>query len=431
MAEQLNTGMQADVLVVGGGPAGVGAAIAAARAGADTLLLERYGFFGGVAAYGCGMPINQMRPAGVPRGAIHEAIIARLLDYGDDAVRVSDHALVCNVEYLKVAVMDALHEAGCRFRLHSRVVGAHVADGRITSVALATKTGTVEIEAGAVVDATGDADVAAYAGAATLKGRETDGFLSPMTLNMIITNVDVPAARGFQQAGGLRRLLEEARDRYPLLPESMGLERPPFPIDNALVINHSGTKLHGVLDGTLIADLTTAEAYSRRQALQIVAALREYGGPAFARVQLAATGPQVGVRETRRVKGLTILTEDDAMAGRRCDDAIAWRSGMLDIGFTRYEPMQVHDVPYRALVPETLDGLLAAGRCISATHVAASAGKSMGNCVATGHAAGWAAAMSVARGCRPRELDVAALQAALRADGVDLAWTPPDSYKAI
>ncbi len=431
MKERLNSGTRVDVVVIGGGPAGVGAAIAAARAGADALLLERYGFFGGVAAYGCGMPINQMRPAGVPRGAVHEAIIARLLGYGDDAVRISDHALVCNVEYLKVAVMDALHEARCRYWLHSRVVDARTDDGRITAVVLATKTGMVEIKAGAVVDATGDADVAAYAGAATLKGRDPDGFLSPMTLNMIITNVDVPAARAFQQEGGLRRLVEEARDRYPLLPESMGLERPPFPIDNALVINHSGTKLHGVLDGTLIADLTTGEAYSRRQALQIVGALREYGGPAFARVQLAATGPQVGVRETRRVKGLYILTEEDAMAGRRFDDAIAWRSGMLDIGFTRYEPMQVHDVPYRALVPDTLDGLVTAGRCISASHVAASAGKSMGNCVATGHAAGLAAAMSVARGCRLRELDVAVLQAALRDDGVDLAWTPPDGYRAI
>ena len=128
----------------------------------------------------------------------------------------------------------------------------------------------------------------------------------------------------------------------------------------------------------------------------------------------------MGVRETRRLKGLYVLTEDDALAGRGFDDGIAWRSGFLDIGFTRYERMRIHDVPYRCLVPERVDGLLVAGRCISATHVAASAGKSMGNCVATGHAAGLAAAMCVKDACEPRDVDVGRLRDALAGDGVDL-----------
>lgn len=414
-----------DVVVVGGGPAGIGAALGAARRGAHTLLLERYGFFGGVASFGMGMPINQMRPEGQPRGAVHELLIDKLCAYGEDAVRISGHALVCNVEYLKVAAMDALDAVDCRYLLHSRVVDAVTEGNRVTGVVLATKEGPVQIRAGAVVDASGDADVAYYADAATLKGREGDGFLSPMTLCFTITNVDVPGARAANAADdGFRHLIARARGKYPLLPERMHFELAPFPIDNALVINHSGTKLRGVLDGTKPEDMTEAERYSRRQALQIVAALREFGGPAFARVQLGATGPQVGVRETRRLKGVYVLTEADALGGSRFDDAIAWRSGMLDIGFVRYEAMQVHDVPYRALLPEAVDGLLAAGRCISASHVAASAGKSMGNCLATGHAAGAAAALAVARGITPRELPVAAVQAALRADGVDLERHP-------
>ncbi len=409
-----------DVLVAGGGPAGIGAAIGAARAGAKVLLVERHAFCGGVGAWGLGMPINQMRPEGRPRGAVHELIIDRLQAYGTNAANIVGHALVCNVEYLKVAILDVLDAVGCQYILHSRIVQSIVERGRVVGAVVATKEGLEEIRAKAVVDATGDADVAFLAGAPTLKGREDDGFLSPMTLLLLITNVDVTGARAFERNGGLGRLIKEARPKYPLLPESMIFELAPHPLSNCLVINHAGTKLRGVLDATQLGDITEAERYSRRQAIQVVNALREYGGPAFTRVQLAATGPQVGVRETRRVKGVYVLTEEDAKTGRRFDDVVAWRSGFLDIGFVRYEEMLIHDVPYRALLPETLDGLLVAGRCISASHVAASAGKSMGNCVATGHAAGLAAAMCAARNLGPRELSVKELQRSLAKDGVDL-----------
>jgi len=129
------------------------------------------------------------------------------------------------------------------------------------------------------------------------------------------------------------------------------------------------------------------------------------------------------VRETRRVKGAYLVTEEDAMAGRRFDDAIAWRAGFLDTGGQRggaYTRMKVHDVPYRSILPIGMDGLLVAGRCISATHMGAAAGKSMGNCMATGHAAGIAAAISARTGRAPRELKAGEIQKALRTDGVDL-----------
>jgi succinate dehydrogenase/fumarate reductase flavoprotein subunit len=185
-------------------------------------------------------------------------------------------------------------------------------------------------------------------------------------------------------------------------------------------VNHSGTRDIDQFDTSDPWQRSRAECQSRRQAVQMVQAMREFGGDELKDIELVGVGPQMGVRETRRVKGSYVLTEEDALQGQKFDDVIAWRSGHLDIGFVRLTRMKIHDVPYRAIVPEKLDGLLMAGRCISATHVGASAGKSMGNCVATGHAAGIAAAMSAGTNRRPRELSVGKIQNALRADKVDL-----------
>ncbi len=406
---------EVDVLVAGGGPAGIGAAIAAARTGAKTLAIENHPFFGGIASFCLGMPINQMRPTRRPRSAVHELLIEKLLAYGDLAVTIGEHQLRCNVEYLKVAVFDALDEVGCEYLLHTRAVDTVTKDNRVTGVVVATKQGLAVIDAKVVIDCTGDADVAYFAGAETMKADEE---LSPMTLCLNVTNVDPEKARQFARQRKMRAVAEQAQEKYPLVPKAWGLGR--FPSSNCLYINHAGTKRHGIFDGTDPVQLTRAETISRRQAVQMVAAMREFGGETLADIELIATGPQIGVRETRRVRGPYVLTEEDALEGHTFDDVIAWRSGFLDIGFVRYDRMKIHDVPYRSIIPEKIDGLLMAGRCISATHVAASAGKSMGNCMATGHAAGLAAAMAAKTGRLPRELKVADIQDALRADGVDL-----------
>ncbi|MFQ6131946.1 MAG: FAD-dependent oxidoreductase [Armatimonadota bacterium] len=404
-------GMEVGVLIVGGGPAGIGAALGAAKSGADVLLVENHAFFGGVAAWSLGMPINQMRPGGHPRSGVHELVIEKLLEFGDVAVRIGRHQINCNVDYLKVAVLNALDEVGCKYLVHTRAVDTVVEDGRVTGVVVATKQGLATIRAKAVVDCTGDADVAYFAGAETMK--ET-GSLSPSTLLLNVTNVDKAEARKVDIGAVAKR----AREKYPLIPPKWGLST--FPSSNCFYINHAGTRDLGQFDTTDPVQRTEAESLSRRQVVQMVAAMREFGGEALESVELIGTGPQIGVRETRRVKGCYVLTEEDAKSGRKFEDVIAWRSGHLDIGFVRLERMKIHDVPYRAILPEKVDGLLVAGRCISATHVAASAGKSMGNCVATGHAAGLAAATSVRRGCVPRAVNVSEVQDALRSDGVDL-----------
>jgi hypothetical protein len=405
---------ETDVLVVGGGPAGIGAALAAARRGAKTFLIENHGFFGGIASFCIGMNINQMRPAG-PRSVVHELLISKVLAYGDLAGRFHGHALACNVEYLKVAILDALDEVGCEYLVHTRAVGALMEDNRVIGVVVATKKGLQTIGAKVVVDCSGDADIAHFAGAETLFDKDN----SPMTLALNITNFDM------QNTGGsdFKSALKKGRrgGKYPLLPGSCLVQR--FPSSNTVMINHHGTRAYGPIDGADPHQLTAAECFSRRQALQMITAYREFGGEALKNAELICTGPQIGVRESRRIKGLYILAEHDAATGKKFEDIVAWRSGQIDVGGGVYDAdMKVLNVPYRAILPEKVDGLLAAGRCMSTTHIAHSAGKSMGNCVATGHAAGLAAALSAKKGRVPRELNVAELQDALRADGVDLNY---------
>jgi glycine/D-amino acid oxidase-like deaminating enzyme len=403
-----------DVLVVGGGPAGIGAALGAARTGAKTLLIENYSFFGGVAAWSLGMQMNQMRPFGRPRSAVHELLIEKLAAYGEQAVALGEHEVWSNVEYLKVAILDALDEVRAGYLVHLRAVDAIVERNRVTGVTVATKRGLMEIRAKVVVDCTGDADVAYFAGAETMT--EPDKLM-PMTLALTVTNIPRP---GTETA--VIDAMRAGRRKYPLITSGF-LEVKQVAHCNSLWINHAGTVDMGRVDATDPRQRSEAECRSRRQALQMIQAIRDSENPNLRQMEWGSAGPQVSVRETRRVKGSYVVTEEDAMAGRQFADTIGWRTGYVDLGGqtdTKLVRMKVHDVPYRSLLPEKLDGLLAAGRCISATHVGAAAGKSMGNCMATGHAAGLAAALSAQQGILPRALKVERLQDKLRADRVRL-----------
>jgi len=400
--------IQTKVLVIGGGPAGIGAAIGAAKAGADTLLIENYGFFGGVASWGLGMCMNQMRPNGEPRGYVHELIFEKLQKLGTQAVLLSTHQFYVNVDYLKVAVLDSLEEVGCKYLVHTKAVDVIMKGNKLTGVVVATKSGLAEIYADVFIDCTGDADIAYFSGAPTLK--ET-GNLSPQTCLFNVSNT------GEFTNNNVQEVKQKAKSKYPLLPSDWGLR--PVSTSRHYYINHGGTKGIGNFDITDPFQFSKAECVSRRQVVQMVEAMREYGGLGND-IELVGTSPQIGVRESRRVKGAYVLTEEDAIQGKKFEDVIAWRSGYMDIGFVRVTPMKIHQVPYRSIVPEKVDGLLVAGRCISATHEGASAGKSMGNCFATGHAAGVAASICSKENKFPREIDVMKVQAILTKDGVDL-----------
>ncbi|MHC4510989.1 MAG: FAD-dependent oxidoreductase, partial [Planctomycetota bacterium] len=285
-----------DVLVVGGGPAGIGAALGAAWHGAKTLLIEHHAFFGGVA-----------RPGRQPRSKVHELVIEKLTAYGDQAVRIGQHQLWCNVDYLKVAVLDALDQVGCKYLVHTRAVDTLVEGGRLTGVVVSTKQGLATIRATVFVDCTGDADVAYFGGAETMK---EIGSLSPQTLCLNLTNVTAEQVR----KANIRDIARKAKSKYPLIPDSWGLGK--VSNSSSFYINHAGTRDLGQFDTTDPVQRTEAECQSRRQVLQMTLAMREFGGDELKNIELIGTGTQIGVRETRRVKGPYILTEEDALSGR-------------------------------------------------------------------------------------------------------------------
>ena len=404
--------LETDVLVVGGGPAGIGAALGAARTGVKTTLIESCGILGGVATWSLGMPINQVRPLSKPRSVVHELLIEKLLNYGDQAVHIGQHQLNCHVDCLKVAILDALEDVGCRYLVHLSAVDTLMEGNRVAGVVVSTKRGLATIQAKVVIDCSGDADVAFFAGAETLM--ETVEPRMPNTNLLNLANVTPEQIR----RSDIRDISKRARKKYPLIPPGWSLR--PVANNHMYYTNHTGTKTIGQFDMTDPFERSEAECFGRRQAVQMTQAMREFGGEDLKDVELVGTSPRICVRETRRVKGLYILTEEDAAKGSTFPDTIGWRSGYLDLMGYKYTKMRIHDVPYRALLPVKVDGLLCAGRCISATHVGMAAGKSMGNCVATGHAAGLAAALSTKQGILPRELKVIELQDALRRDEVDL-----------
>jgi len=387
-----------DVLVVGGGPAGIGAALAAKRQGVKCLVVESYSFFGGSAVWGLGKPMEQMRPGSKPRSAIHELLLKHLTDLSSQAARIENHSVYPNVHFLKAAIVDALDEVECPYYVHVQAADAVVEDNRITGVILATKQGLMRVSAKVVLDCTGDASIASFARASTLS---EDSPSAPLSLTAAYIDVDVSSVK----TGDITSAFDSARQKYPLLPKTVhGLKQ----VSNCSFgyMDHSGTSGFGSLDPLDPVQRSQAECKSRRQVLQMEHAMRESSTTALQDIDICEGASQVCVPLPRRVKGLYTLTGQDVAKGADFPDTIALRYEMVNNALVSC------GVPYRTMVPEDVDGILIAGSGISADSSAVST--AAGNCMATGHAAGLAAAMSVRQGIMPRDLDAAKLQEALR-----------------
>jgi glycine/D-amino acid oxidase-like deaminating enzyme len=415
----------ADVVVVGAGSAGATAAIAAARAGASTLLVERYGFLGGTSTmvldtfYGFYMPGDDGRRV---VGGLPWQIVERLRALGMVIERPSSYGAGTAVTYdptaLKVVWEQAALEAGARLRLHTFCTDVLMEDGRVAGLVVDGKSGLGVIRAKVVVDASGDADVCFRAGA-PFEPAGADGPAQSLTTTFRLGNVDEERALAVKRPE-LERLMRAANisGDYRLPREEGSVHRTPLPG----VVATNMTRVANV-DATDPAALTAAEVEGRRQALEYTRFLRERV-PGYERAYLLNFSTQIGIRETRRVYGDYRLTRDDVLAARQFADAVAQCGAPIEDHHggsdTRWEYVprgSTYDIPFRCLLPQGAENLLVAGRCLSATHDAHASVRSMGQCMAMGQAAGTAAAVAALSGVAPRALDVGRLQERLRAEG--------------
>jgi FAD-dependent oxidoreductase family protein len=396
---------RADVVVIGGGPAGVAAAIGAARLGRSVLLLERSGQLGGMATLG---NVAVWMPVGNVTGIFRE-IISELLPGRLDDANPRKFAPLFNPLLLRHYLNAKLHDEGVKVVFHADFVASATSEGRVTAVAINTREGLRSVEGGVFIDCTGDGRVAIDAGAPHFAGREGDGMTQPMTLMFQMQDTGKPVQRNLPADCPTYEKVEDLPQGRLLHWENRAT--------GTLLVNM--TRVKG--NGAKIDDVNDAEVESLRQAFGVADYLQRNG---FERHILSHIADQVGVRQTNQIEGLYTLSEDDIVEGRQFDDVVAQSNYGIDIhspdGQKTCDLREVkyYDIPYRCLVPKGLESLLVAGRCISASHVAMSSMRVQPTCFALGQAAGVAAAICVETRCSAADVPVEKLSALLADQGV-------------
>jgi len=406
-ARQTPVRAQADVVVAGGGPAGIAAAVGAARAGARTFVIERFGYLGGQATgglvlclvetdrYGFGVCRELTDRLASFKGSVRKPPPpAEKKEWTEGASFSGCEVADFDPELYKCVANDLVYESGAELLLHTFTVGSFVEKGAVKAVIVESKAGREAIRGKAFVDATGDADIAAFSGAPFHLDKHPWGI----NLDFRFGGVDV------QRTLQWRR---EHRDRYEALMRTMEKDvgEIGWDITTRPDVVWGGSPHFYDADGLNPADLTRVEVEGRRQVLKGLEFLRR-NMPGFESAFMLDTATQPGVRETRRIVGEYTLTKADVVEARRFRDAVV---------------SSIFDIPLRCLVPQKVDGLLASGRCISVTHEAHGTIRNIPPCMATGQAAGVAAALAARTNTPPRSLGIAELQKLLAEQGIPVS----------
>ncbi len=423
-----------DVVVVGGGPAGIMAAAAAARAGRSTLLVERYGFLGGAGTMGglstfCGLHARVYgEDLRVIRGLADELLdrMAHLDALNPPHLSVADRimAQAFDISSYKIALDELMVASGVEVLFHASAQEVVLADDtHIDGIVVASKSGTGVVRGRIIVDASGDADVAAWSGAPF---ERSEHLLYPSLMFRI--NGVHPEEAG-EAWTTIRRLMEEAEEagthRFPRKKPIVRPQRNPLEWRSNLtqLSNEDGS----AIDGTDVWQLTRGELQGRRQVQETFEFIRAVT-PGFQDAYIVDIAPQIGIRETRRIVGAYQLTEDDVLGCADFDDSIgvngwpveAHVQGDVEFRFAPVDSRGYNQLPYRMLVPERIENLLVAGRCASMTQRGQSSGRVTGPCFAMGQAAGTAAHLALATGIAVGSVDPTALQNALEEAGAYL-----------
>ena len=424
---------ECDVIVCGGGPAGIAAAIMASRAGATTRLIEVNGCLGGVWTAGLLSWIIDSKN----KPGIMQEIIARLRQR--DACTIDEQKIVdfdeeplyrgkdlerdfsYDAEQMKLILEEMVIEAGVQIRLHTRVVAAQKDQhNRASFIITESKSGREAWQARVFIDCTGDGDLAAQLGCGFDIGRDESHKTQPMTLMTLITGINANDVVDYitEWHAGLNPPKYKLFDAIKQGGVEISYSRPClFRIrDNlfALVVNQE----YGV-SGINADDVTLATLNARKEVHATVNALRSLGG-IWENVQIVATAEQIGIREARRIHGRTQVVVDDLISGQSHDDGVTTVTFPVDVHSTNPDveksysregvSAQPYDIPLRALIARDVEGLLMAGRCISGDFIAHSSYRVTGNAVPMGQAAGAAAALSVIENCLPHQLQWDAIQ---------------------
>lgn len=442
-ARELPVIAEVDTLVVGGGPAGVMAACAAAGEERKVMLIENRGFVGGNLTIG--LPILgflSMKGELIIKG-ISERFIEKMKERG----ACSDHKpcklhvslTIINPDEAKSVCLEMLDEYGVDLRLYTLFADVIMDGNKVKGVIVESKNGREAILAQTVIDCTGDGDVAYRAGVECHKG-DSEGGMQPPTLMFCMKGVEVQNLRdaiierpdefdmdtmppeqfrnGKFITVGLRNRLRAAEEDGLGLTVSRtilitGMD------DDQIWVNM--TRVSGV-DSTDAESYTYGEKEARRQVYKVAEYLRGYV-PGFEKAYIDSIAPFMGIRESRVIVGKYVLTAEDILNDHRFEDSIGVASYPVDIHHAKggdcslYWCEDCYDLPYRVLVPAEVENLLVAGRCSSMNHEAMAATRVMSTCMALGHAAGTAARLAQRSGQTPSSLDVKGLQAELRNEG--------------